>query len=621
MCGILAAVGTRPAPEALERALGVMAHRGPEEHNSWSDATAWLGHRRLRIIDLSANASQPMANEDGTVRVVFNGEIYNFEELRKELESKGHRFRSRSDTEVIVHAYEEWGDQCITRFWGMFAFCIWDGQRQRLLVARDRFGKKPVNYLCKNNLLVVASEIPAILATSCSSRQASVDGLALFWQLNFIPAPYSAFSDIQKLPAGHAMAYEGGRLRIWRYYPPEQVATFSGTYEDAKAEAKTLLADAVRRRLVSDVPLGITLSGGIDSALVAMAARELNPGRLITLTVRPHLKGNRHDEGEFARITARLLETEHYEIEPQPIILDSIGSVIRNLGEPFAIASAIPAFYLFQALKKQVTVVLSGDGGDELFAGYTHYRSIRWQHLLRKFGAGWTALDQIGNGAYGLAPGLRPLLKTGLALMQFASGLPPSEARWESDRALRPAYRERLRNNALFLEQTRQIEALFGERNPVKLASLVDQFYNMTYHILTKVDITSMAHSVEVRTPILDHRLAEIGRSLPLGFLIEGKTGKRLLRDLLKGRWPEAHITRPKTGFGLPIREVFANEASGYLLETLMAPHPAYDELVCRNELPRIMAAHKAGRPYQTGLLLKLLVVRLWMQETNCSLN
>ncbi|MGA3067880.1 MAG: asparagine synthase (glutamine-hydrolyzing), partial [Tepidisphaeraceae bacterium] len=366
MCGIFAWVGPGIDETRLLQATDRMSHRGPDERGYWSDGVAWLGHRRLKIIDLSSAGAQPMFNEDGQVAVVFNGEIYNFMELRAELESAGHVFRSRCDTEVIVHAYEQWGDDCVPRFWGMFAFAIWDVRRRRMLLARDRFGKKPLNYLHRGQNLVVASEIPAILESGLSSRTADLDALAFFWQLEYIPAPDSAFTDIKKLPAGHSMVFEDGKLRITRYYPPQHIAPFTGSYEQAKDKLRDLLEDATRRRLVSDVPLGVALSGGIDSANVVAAARKLTTGRLVTVTVRPHTEKSEHDEGDFARATALALGTEHHEIRPVPDFRQSFETIINNLGEPFAIASAVPCYYLFATLRTLATVVVTGDGGDEL---------------------------------------------------------------------------------------------------------------------------------------------------------------------------------------------------------------------------------------------------------------
>jgi asparagine synthase (glutamine-hydrolysing) len=561
-----------------------------------------------------------MRNEDSTVWVTFNGEIYNFPELRQELEGRGHRFRSRSDTEVIVHGYEEWGDACVERLWGMFAFALWDTRRRRMLIARDRFGKKPLNYIVRGETIAVASEIPALLATGLSEKRLDLASLGLFWNLQYIPAPGSSFSDIRKLPAGHAMAWEGNRVRTWRYYPPADVTPFRGTPGEAEECLRSVVNDAVRRRLVSDVPVGVALSGGIDSALIAVMAKRTSTSRLMTLTVRPHLEDNSYDEGRYARLTAEGLGAEHHEIRPEPVLLESLGQVISNLGEPFAIASSIPCYYLFKALKQRATVVLTGDGGDENFGGYGYYRHLHLQSLAKVMWPVWAMAYRTLGEVYRLIPSARSWLKSGMAVLRFAQGLPLSEARWEAVRVLRPeAARAWVDGNALKSYAEKCVPHL-SETDPTRRRMLSDQFDSMCYHILTKVDITSMAHGVEVRSPLLDHRLADFARSLPLHYLIRRGEGKVILRQLLRGEVPTEVIEKPKTGFGLPLREHFAGSGRNYLTDVLTSPNSTYDVLVNRGEIGKIIDSHCHGRPYQTGLLLKLLVLRLWLEQTKASM-
>lgn len=618
MCGIFAWVGPGCDESILTRSTDRLTHRGPDGGGYWNDGMAFLGHRRLRIIDLSEAGAQPMFNEDGQVAVVFNGEIYNFSELRSELEAKGHVFRSRSDTEVIVHGYEEWGDDCVARLWGMFAFAVWDRRRRRMLVARDRFGKKPIIYLHRGSNLIVASEISALLASGIAGRTADLEALGLFWQLEYIPAPYSAFEDIRKLPGGHAMAFDASGLKIWQYYPPREVEPFAGSYEAAKEQLTDLLLDATRRRLISDVPIGVALSGGIDSATIVAAARKLTGRKLVTVTVRPHLDGNDQDEGDFARATARALGTDHHEIRPLPDFRQSFERIIDNLAEPFAIASVVPAYYLFAALRSMATVVITGDGGDELFGGYDHYRLVGIFQALRAvlpdrlLDASYSLADL----AYGATPQLRPQLKSLLAGLQLLKDEPMSDALWEQQRVLRPMLLRRWRDLTTLRVLKRTIQSAFSENDPVRMMMLGEQFNRMAYHILTKVDIASMAHAVEVRSPLLDHRIAEFARSLPNKFLIQGGHGKRILRDLAADTLPPSVLSKPKSGFGIPIRDLFSNQLRPYLMETLTAPNPLYDELVDRSRIPEVLEAHQAGRPHQTMLLLKLLSLRLWIEKT-----
>jgi len=621
MCGILACVDVEHDPSSLGRALDTMAHRGPEGRGEWSGQGVWLGHRRLKIIDLSDAAAQPMANEDGSALLVFNGEIYNFLELREELEARGHTFRSHSDGEVILHGYEEWGEACVERLWGMFAFAIWDARIRKLLAARDRFGKKPLSYSLQGRGIVLASEIRALLATDLVSRNASRDGLGLFWQLNYIPAPYSAFVQASKLPAGCTMVFEEGDLRVHRYYPPREVAPFRGSFEEACDESRALLRDASRRRLVSDVPLAVTLSGGIDSAVVGAAAREASNSRMVSLTVRPHLEGSRHDEGEQARISADILCTEHHEVRPEPESLESLARVIGSLGEPFAIASAVPSFHLFGALKQHATVVLSGDGGDEIFGGYSWYPRARLQRAARSLGALWRGAYLVTNAAYGFAPPLRTALKAALAALRFAQGLPLSEARWEGQRVLTKDFRAVVDREELVFDYLERIGDLVGRTDAFHGSMLRDQFDWLPYHVLTKVDATSMAHAVEVRSPLLDHRLAEFARSLPVPYLFRDGVGKAVLRRLLAPRWPTEFLRRPKSGFALPIREVLAASGGNWIREALLSPHPVFHGCVRRDALEETIRSHVAGRPFQTGLLIKLFALRSWFDQSGARLS
>ena len=479
-----------------------------------------------------------------------------------------------------------------------------------------------MNYLHRGDTLVLASEIPAILETGLSARKIDLDALAFFWQLEYIPAPFSAFTDIRKLPAGHAMVFEDGTLRQWQYYPPREIAPFTGSYQDAKDQLNHLLDDATRRRLVSDVPVGLALSGGIDSAVVLAAARKQTTGRLITVTVRPHLKNNEHDEGAFARATAQALGTEHIEISPTPDFELSFERIIQHLGEPFAISSAVPCYYLFEELRKAVTVAVTGDGGDELFCGYDHYRQVQNFHRVQRSLPDWVMRTSYAgfNQAYGKMSVLRPKLKNVLAGIQLLRGLPASDALWEQQRALQPEVLARWREMTGIRSLRQNIAGQFSERDPMRLQMLTEQFDRMTYHILTKVDITSMAHSVEARSPLLDHRVAEFARSLPNEFLTQGNFGKRILRDLAADLLPPEVLSKPKTGFGIPLRELFANQLKDYVTQRLTSSHPVYDLLVNRNRVSEIIDSHSRGKPYQTLLLLKLLSLRLWIEQTGAGI-
>jgi asparagine synthase (glutamine-hydrolysing) len=504
----------------------------------------------------------------------------------------------------------------------MFAFVLWDRRSGRLLAARDRFGKKPLCYAHGPHGFAAASEIPALLALGASERRISLPNLAFFWHLGYIPAPHSGFTDIHKLPAGHALSWQRGRLNVWRYYPPREVRPFRGSYPEAIETFQALLEDAVRRRLVSDVPLGVALSGGLDSACVTAAARGLSSRALVTLTVRPGSPSPEYDEGEWAQATAGALRTDHAEVRPDSKLSESFETIVRHMGEPFAIGSSAPCFYLFQAMKPHATVVLSGDGGDELFAGYPVYRFVRIAQRLRVLfpPALCRLLYGLLDATYGPARPARPALRGTMLSLQFLMGRPPTDAMWEHRQVLQPgAYRELMPVERI-REHQGELASMFAERDPTRLQMVTDQFDNMTYQILSKVDITSMAHAVEVRSPLLDHRIAEFARSLPMAYLAQNGRGKRIVRDSLAGKVPERVLDKRKSGFGLPVREWLAGDGRAWVLDLLTPPAPTFDEVVRRDRIAALVERHRRGRPDVTSLLLRLVALRLWVDQTGARL-
>lgn len=617
MCGILVYLGNNAVAQQFESARDLMQCRGPDGAGLWLSGPVWMGHRRLKIIDLSESATQPMTNEDNTVGVVFNGEIYNFPELRRDLEAKGHRFKSKSDTEVIVHGYEEYGNEIVERLWGMFAFAIWDSKRMRLLLGRDRYGKKPLVYTERDGQFAAASTIPALLKTGVPRATISMQGLSFFWQWEYIPAPYSAYSDIKKLPAGHAMEYENGKVRIWRYYPPSHVEPFHGSFEDACSKFEMLLEDATRRRLVSDVLVGVTLSAGLDSSSVATMARQVHQGRLVTLTVRPKKMPSATDEGEIARAVAKTLGTEHHEIECAPDLRTSLVKILSDLGEPLAVASLVPAFYVFKSLSQYATVVLTGDGGDESFAGYGHYFNFRRVRLAKALLPAWLlkAGQAWAEVLYASLPFMRQPLKLALAGSNHLLGRRFYDSRFEFRQALKQQYVDKWLFDPITTAFSRTLDGLVDDQHPVRREMLREQFDRMTYHILTKVDVASMASSVEARSPLLDHRIGEFARSLPFEYLATNAHGKQLQRAFLRKHHDSELLKWPKTGFGLPLREHFATDLRAYLTEVLTAPHAVYDAFVRRDQIPLLIARHAAGKPFLTRLLFQLLVFRLWLES------
>lgn len=516
MCGIAGIVGPGESVsyDTLHRMCQTLVHRGPDEEGLFVKGDAALGMRRLRIIDLEGGG-QPIFNEDRTIWLVFNGEIYNFPELRKELEDQGHQFRTHSDTEVIVHLYEEMGVQCVEKLRGMFAFALYDEMSGRLLLARDRLGKKPLHYSLVGGQLLFGSEIKAILAAAplaAAPQLSTVDSQALlqYFYFGYIPDPATAFSAIRKLPPGHILEFENGQSRIRQYWDLPQYGTYSpGSEQDCLDELEAALAEAVRIRLIADVPLGALLSGGVDSStIVALMARAMaRPVKTFSI-------GFRHDdfnEARYARMVAAKFGTEHHELILEPNVVNTVETISRQLEEPFADSSVLPTYLVSCLARKHVTVVLSGDGGDEAFGGYDRYRI----HLQERSGY---PIPQWAGRFY--RDHVYPRLRYGTPgrNIAYSISLPWSE-RYLEAMSILPAQR----NFALLSPEF--LNGFDGESDPLNIfrdflrtAPATDPLSQTLYldtktylpgDILTKVDRMSMAASLEVRVPMLDHIFLE----------------------------------------------------------------------------------------------------------------
>jgi asparagine synthase (glutamine-hydrolysing) len=620
MCGIAGKynfAAAHPVDRAqLTGMTAALAHRGPDADGFYVGPGIGLGHRRLSIIDLSTG-HQPLGNEDETIRVVFNGEIYNFAELRAELTARGHRFRTLSDTEVIVHAYEEWGERSVDRFRGMFAYALWDEPKRRLVLVRDRIGVKPLYYSIKPTGVTFGSEIKAILEDPEVSRDWSAEALDAYLALQYVPTPQTIYRTVWKLPPGHYLVAENGRVSIRRYWD----LTFTGDGDAAKEDEylerlDALVTESVRLRLVSDVPLGAFLSGGIDSSAVVAAMVETSPGPVVTMSVGFDEHG--FNELEYARRVATHFGTTQREHVVRPDIVDLLPKLVWHFDEPFADHSAVPTYYVSRAAREHVTVALSGDGGDELWAGYARHRVEQQEWSARRL------LGTLGGKLAGCAACRLPLTVKGTRSLRHLA-LSPAEACARKhayglfDNGIRAAL-----YSADFAASVRDADPFVGFRiaydscpspDPLDRALYVDVRTYLVDDIMTKVDRMSMAVSLESREPLLDHKLLEFAARVPTALKLKNGRTKYLLRRLLERRVPQAIVDRPKHGFEAPtgewLRGPLAPMVSDLLLDGRMRSRGVFEQV----EIARLWREHRSGTHDHRHRLWSLVMLELWFRR------
>jgi asparagine synthase (glutamine-hydrolysing) len=621
MCGIAGILSLTPGARVPREALDVMAaqlvHRGPDDAGQYVDPQGRCGFafRRLSIIDV-AGGHQPLCNEDRSVWVVFNGEIYNFPELRAELLYQGHRFATRTDTEVIVHLYEEHGEACFNELAGMFAIALWDERRGRLLLARDRFGKKPLTWAKHDGWLYFASEAKAILAVPGVPRAVDAQSLHRYLIFQYVPAPHSIYKGFQKLQPGHYLAVAAerpspGRQRAyWRLDPPP----FDGSYRDAKARLGELLTAAVKKRLIADVPLGAFLSGGMDSSIIVALMRELGVSPLRTFSI--GFADRRYDETHYARLVARQFQTEHHEHVVTPQAREILDTLAWHYDEPFADSSAIPTYYVSRWARELVTVALTGDAGDECFAGYDRYRAARLAGWLEFFPAPLRRLVSYGAR---LLPANRPRTLTN-RLRRFAGACAEAPAArylaWvcvfspaQLAAAYRPEFRAALHPDEPCLWFSKLHDSAAGP--PAERAIQADFLSYLPYDLLTKVDVASMASGLECRAPMLDHELVAFARSLPLAWRL-GRGGKRILKDWARDRLPPPVLRRPKMGFGVPVGEWFRHELQDLVRGRLLSEGSFCRQVFRPDVLTAWVESHVSGRANHEHQLWALLMLEMW---------
>jgi len=639
MCGIAGACWTnregRLERQSLEAMIAVQRNRGPDdsglyqaEFDSVQGAGVALGHARLSIIDLDSG-HQPLANEDETVWIVFNGEIYNYRELRTRLESAGHKFRTSSDTEVIVHLYEEYGTKCVDHLQGMFAFAIWDGNRKRLFLARDRLGQKPLIYRCEKNRLVFASELKALLQIPGARRELNPEAVDAYLTYQYVPHPLTILKGYAKLPPGHRAVFENGQLKIDKYWTPpfepgaatesNPAATFSSV-QDWQQELRKRLTSAVELRLRSDVPLGAFLSGGIDSTIISGLMQQLSDQKIHTFSI--GFPVAKFDERVYAREASHFLGTEHHEEVVEPSALSMLPKLIWSYDEPFADSSAIPTMYLSEMTRQYVKVVLSGDGGDELFAGYDRYQAIKIGSWFDRFPRGVRKLAASSIWQKLPASVEQKSKRRRLKRLLAAMGEEPRRRYLKWITIFDEARREGLYSTEFKLELGNYDAADFllaafetcPSRDMVTRTSCADVLTYLPCDILTKVDRASMAYGLECRSPLLDHPVVELAAAMPIELKMSRGKKKKILTDTFSDLIPHSIQNRPKMGFGVPIDHWFRNELKELLYDTLLDDRALGRGLFNPDAVRKLVEEHVSAKWDHSYRLWSLLCLELWQR-------
>lgn len=623
MCGICGVVSFQPEipidKSILLRMNQSLHHRGPDDDGYYQDSQASLAMRRLSIIDLHTG-QQPITNETADVWVVYNGEIYNYKELRSELERRGHIFKTQTDTEVIVHAYEEYGDECVNHFNGMFAIALWDKRRRRLMLARDRLGIKPLYYWQSQSTLVFASELKALLHYPDVSRQTNLAALDLFLTLEYIPAPHTIYEGIYKLLPGHTLVVEGGEIRIRQYWDVIYQPLIQNEIECAEM-LSALISDAVRLRLISDVPLGAFLSGGIDSSTIVgyMSQHMSKPVQTFSIG----FDDSTYNEVFYANAVAEHFGTDHHVEVLEPDIVNLVEQLVTHFDEPFADTSIFPTYLVSKLASEQVKVVLSGDGGDELFAGYDTYLAERLDRYYRRL-PGALRKNIFSRFADWLPP--QPAKKgmiNKFKRMVEGSSLEPSlqHTRWMI--FLSPSEKTSLYHSDLSAAHDENLISTYFEHYFQKVGNfdyLAQQQYvdiksYLVDDILTKVDRMSMAVSLEARVPLLDYRIVEFAMNLPPEMKLNGSRTKSILRNAVKDFVPDLILEKPKQGFSIPMKHWLGSSLKGMMLDLLskesLSKHAYFNHQV----VSKWMNEHLDGNANHSHRLWSLMVFELWYQN------
>lgn len=639
ICGIVDISGREIEEPILKKMCSAMIHRGPDDEGIYikhqspvtsyqSKPSVGLGHRRLSIIDLSSAGHQPMCNEDGTIWIVLNGEIYNYKELSEDLRARGHKFKSNTDTEAIIHLYEEYGEECVKQLRGMFAFAIWDERKQTLMLARDRPGKKPLLYYYKNGIFCFSSEFSSLLASGLIDKEINRKAIHYYLTFGYIPAPMTIYKDVYKLQPAHILVLknivgQASRLSIKQYWSLDYARKINISEEEAASEVLRLLKEAVKIRLHSDVPLGAFLSGGIDSSTIVALMSQLTGKRVKTFSI--GFNEEDYSELKFAKKVASTFNTEHHEFIVKPMALEVLPILVERYGEPYADSSAIPTYYVSQQTKQHVTVALNGDGGDELFAGYERYQAMLLSEAYHKIPE--IIRNSLIQRFAGLLPDSTDSKNRLRRLKRFIDGaaLPLNQRylKWVGifdERSKSEIYTQEFMKNISNSNPVKVISEYLNSSNGVNLLDRLLLTDTMTYlpnDLLVKVDITSMANSLECRSPFLDHHLMEFAASLPAEFKIKRFIKKNILKKAVRNIIPHNNIHRRKMGFGVPVGVWFRCELKGFLQETLLSQDSLSRGYFKPDKIKDMVYQHTSGRQDWSFQLWALLMLELWHQRFN----
>ena len=620
ICGVINKTGGPVSQDLLQGMARTMQHRGPDDEGCYANGAMGFGFQRLSIIDLGGG-HQPMSNEDNTLWIVFNGEIYNFQILRKDLEETGrHRFKTHSDTEIILHLYEEYGEKCVERLRGMFAFAIWAIKRQTLFRARDRFGKKPLVYADLPNVFLFASELKALLKHPEIRKDIDYTAIDHYLTYQYIPSPYTIFLQTKKLPPAHTLTLKRHGLQLRHYWELQYLPKTTLPFKEAGRQMMAKLKEATQLRMIADVPLGAFLSGGRDSSVVVGLMSELSSRPVKTFSI--GFEEAEFSELRYARVVAKHFHTDHQEFIVKPETIDILPKLAWHYSEPYADSSAVPSFYVSQMTRKHVTVALNGDGGDETLGGYPRYQAMKFMML-------WSRVPRAARQTFYKAVCLLP------------DGNPPYSFTWRLKRLLRLGLDD---SRSLYLDslcyfQESQKEALYtpfmkdqvgNSSAPEYIAALLERSRSLpgidpflytdlrSYLpecLMVKMDIASMANSLETRSPFLDHEFVELTASFPSSWKLRGlHHPKYILDKTLKGWMPDAILQRGKQGFGLPMSKWFRGHLKGYLEGMLLSDKALARGLFEKTALQRLLAENSTLKRDHSYRLWALLMLEQWYQ-------